>query len=116
MTRTSANRARARRRIARHYVRAKGAAPAAANASFPCGAHVAHASSPEVRGAELGIIALTDAAALFVTKQKWVLLPDRIFVMTNGPAARIAQVPGAALHLPEFLCARPRLPQSLAAE
>ena len=138
MTRTSANRARTRR-IARHRVRAAGgsaAAPVAAKATFPGGAHVAHAWGPEVRSAELGFIELTDAAALFVATQKSLLLSDRIFMMTNGPAARSTKVPGAGSPPPEkrlefsvdpaylmcrrcvpaFLCARHRPPQPLAAE
>jgi nitrate/nitrite transport system substrate-binding protein len=43
---------------------------AAANSSFPFGAHIAQASGPEVTKANLGFIALTDAAPLFVAKEK----------------------------------------------
>jgi hypothetical protein len=116
MTRTSANRDRTPRRIARRCARAAGgsaAAPAAAEATFPGGAHVAHASGPEVRGAVLGFIALTDAAALFVAAQKSVLpgagLPwpekrlDTAYLMYRR-------------RVPAFLCARHRPPQPLAAE
>jgi hypothetical protein len=91
MTRTSANRARTRRRIARHCVRVTGgsaAALATAKATFPGGTDVAHVSGPKVRGAELGFIALTDAAAQVAATHESVLLSDRIFMMTNGPAAR----------------------------
>ena len=139
MTRTSANRARARRRITRRCLKATGgnaAALAAAKATFPGGAHVAHASGPEARGAGLGFIARTDAAALFVATQKSVLPGDRTFMMTKGPAARIAKLRGAGLPWPEerfelsvdpaylmwrrrapaFLCARHRPPQPLTAE
>ena len=41
----------------------------AAQAQFPSGAF-AQASGPEVKGAKLGFIALTDAAPLFVAKEK----------------------------------------------
>jgi nitrate/nitrite transport system substrate-binding protein len=37
---------------------------------FPFGAHVAQAAGSEVKGAKLGFIALTDAAPLFVAKEK----------------------------------------------
>jgi nitrate/nitrite transport system substrate-binding protein len=43
---------------------------AAAKASFLGGAHIAQAAGPEVKGAKLGFIALTDAAPLFVAKEK----------------------------------------------
>ncbi len=43
---------------------------AAANTSFPFGAHIAQAAGPEVTKANLGFIALTDAAPLFVAKEK----------------------------------------------
>ena len=38
--------------------------------AFPGGAHVAQAAGPEVKKATLGFIALTDAAPLFVAKEK----------------------------------------------
>ena len=38
--------------------------------AFPGGAFVAQANGPEVRKARLGFIALTDAAPLFVAKEK----------------------------------------------
>src|SRR5436309_14706210 len=41
----------------------------AAQAQFPSGAF-AQAAGPEVKGAKLGFIALTDAAPLFVAKEK----------------------------------------------
>ena len=41
----------------------------AAQAQFPSGAF-AQSSGPEVKGAKLGFIALTDAAPLFVAKEK----------------------------------------------
>jgi nitrate/nitrite transport system substrate-binding protein len=37
---------------------------------FPAGVHIAHAAGPEVTKANLGFIALTDAAPLFVAKEK----------------------------------------------
>ena len=37
---------------------------------FPAGVHIAQAAGPEVTKANLGFIALTDAAALFVAKEK----------------------------------------------
>jgi nitrate/nitrite transport system substrate-binding protein len=43
---------------------------AAANTSFPFGVHVAQAAGPEVIKANLGFIALTDAAPLFAAKEK----------------------------------------------
>src|SRR5262245_62453174 len=47
---------------------------------FPLGAHVAQAAGPEVKKATLGFIALTDAAPLFVAKEKGIFakygMPD----------------------------------------
>src|SRR3977135_677422 len=43
---------------------------AAAKSVFPLGAHIAQAAGPEVTKANLGFIALTDAAPLFVAKEK----------------------------------------------
>ncbi|MEA2991969.1 MAG: nitrate/nitrite transport system substrate-binding protein [Alphaproteobacteria bacterium] len=52
----------------------------ALNSSFPFGANVAHAAGPEVTKATLGFIALTDAAPLFVAKEKGIFakygMPD----------------------------------------
>jgi nitrate/nitrite transport system substrate-binding protein len=42
----------------------------AVGTQFPFGAHVAQAAGPEVTGAKLGFIALSDAGALFVAKEK----------------------------------------------
>ena len=42
----------------------------ALQSQFPFGAHVAQAAGPEVKGAKLGFIALTDAGPLFVAKDK----------------------------------------------
>jgi nitrate/nitrite transport system substrate-binding protein len=42
----------------------------AVQTQFPFGANVAQAAGPEVTGAKLGFIALTDAAPLFVAKEK----------------------------------------------
>ena len=42
----------------------------ALQAKFPGGAHIAQAAGPEVKKANLGFIALTDAAPLFVAKEK----------------------------------------------
>jgi len=42
----------------------------ATQASFPFGAHIAQAAGPETTKANLGFIALTDAAPLFVAKEK----------------------------------------------
>jgi nitrate/nitrite transport system substrate-binding protein len=42
----------------------------AVGSQFPFGAHVAQAAGPEVKAARLGFIALTDAAPLFVAKEK----------------------------------------------
>src|SRR5262245_16881110 len=47
-----------------------GALMAALGAEFPFGAHVAQAAGPETTKANLGFIALTDAAPLFVAKEK----------------------------------------------
>lgn len=50
------------------------------NVAFPGGAHVAMAAGPEVKKATLGFIALTDAAPLFVAKEKGIFakygMPD----------------------------------------
>jgi nitrate/nitrite transport system substrate-binding protein len=43
---------------------------AAAKTALPFGAHVAHAAAPEVPKAVLGYIALTDASALIIAKEK----------------------------------------------
>ena len=43
---------------------------AAAKTAFPFGAHVAQAAGPETTKANLGFIALTDAAPLFVAREK----------------------------------------------
>ena len=52
----------------------------AIRAAFPGGIHIAEAAGPEVKGAKLGFIALTDAAPLFVAKEKGIFakygLPD----------------------------------------
>ena len=53
---------------------------AAAKTAFPFGAHVAQAAGPETTKANLGFIALTDAAPLFVAKEKGIFkkygMPD----------------------------------------
>src|SRR4051812_21569779 len=53
---------------------------AAANTSFPFGAHIAQGAGPELTKANLGFIALTDAAPLFVAKEKGIFkkygMPD----------------------------------------
>jgi hypothetical protein len=126
MTRTSANSARARCRITRRSLKAtvgSAAAPAAAKAIFPGGAHVAHASGHEVRGAKLGCIAPSDGAALPVAMQQGVRLSARIVMMTNGPA--VAKMLEAALLRPEkrlelsvdpaYLMRRQRVPEFLSA-
>jgi nitrate/nitrite transport system substrate-binding protein len=43
---------------------------ASVQSQFPFGVHVAQAAGPEVKAAKLGFIALTDAAPLFVAKEK----------------------------------------------
>src|ERR1700730_16957886 len=52
----------------------------AVNSQFPFGVHVAQAAGPEVTTAKLGFIALTDAAPLFVAKEKGIFakygMPD----------------------------------------
>ena len=52
----------------------------ALQAKFPGGAHIAQAAGPEVKKANLGFIALTDAAPLFVAKEKGIFakygMPD----------------------------------------
>ncbi len=52
----------------------------AVNTQFPFGAYVAEASGPEITKALLGFIALTDAAPLFVAKEKGIFakygMPD----------------------------------------
>lgn len=42
----------------------------AVNSQFPFGVHVAQAAGPETPAAKLGFIALTDAGALFIAKEK----------------------------------------------
>src|SRR5215218_8687620 len=53
---------------------------AAIASEFPFGVHIAHAAGPEVTKANLGFIALTDAALLFVAKEKGIFakygMPD----------------------------------------
>ena len=74
MPRTSKQGTRTRLKMSRRtFLKSTGstaAVIAAAKASFIAGAHVAHAAGPEVTGAKLGFIALTDAAPLFVAKEK----------------------------------------------
>src|SRR5882672_12879737 len=52
----------------------------ALHAEFPFGVHVAEAAGPEITKANLGFIALTDAAPLFVAKEKGIFakygMPD----------------------------------------
>ena len=43
---------------------------AAIGTEFPFGVHIAQAAGPETTKANLGFIALTDAAPLFVAKEK----------------------------------------------
>jgi nitrate/nitrite transport system substrate-binding protein len=74
MTSTSWKGTRARRRVSRRsFLQSGGGAAAtvaAAKVSFLGGVHTAEAAGPEVKGAKLGFIALTDAAPLFVAKEK----------------------------------------------
>jgi len=74
MTSTSGKGTRGCQRITRRHLLKLGggtvATLAAANASVLGGAHSAEAGGPEVTGAKLGFIALTDAAPLFVAKEK----------------------------------------------
>ena len=62
------------RGVSRRQILKAGAGTAAVMAAmksgFPFGAHLAHAAGPEVKKATLGFIALTDAAPLFVAKEK----------------------------------------------
>jgi nitrate/nitrite transport system substrate-binding protein len=84
MTSMSWKKTRGRWRITRrHFLKLGGgtaATLAAAKASVLGGAHTARAAGPEVKGAKLGFIALTDAAPLFVAKEKGMFakygLPD----------------------------------------
>src|SRR3982750_3881042 len=72
-----------RRGLSRRQLLKAGAGPAAllgaARANFPGGAF-AQGAGPEVKGAKLGFIALTDAAPLFVAKEKGIFakygMPD----------------------------------------
>ncbi len=62
-----------RRKLSRRDVLKSTSAIALANAvqlSFPGGVHIAMAAGPEVTTAKLGFIALSDAGALFVAKEK----------------------------------------------
>jgi nitrate/nitrite transport system substrate-binding protein len=63
-----------RRRLSRRaFLRSSAGAAAligALQSEFPFGVHIAHAAGPEVKKALLGFIALTDAAPLFVAKEK----------------------------------------------
>jgi nitrate/nitrite transport system substrate-binding protein len=74
MTSTSWKGTRARGRVTRRsFLKSGGGAAAtiaAAKMSFLGGVHIAKAAGPEVKGAKLGFIALTDAAPLFVAKEK----------------------------------------------
>jgi nitrate/nitrite transport system substrate-binding protein len=73
MTSTSGKRTRGITR--RHLLELGGGTAATLVAAKACvlgGAQSAHAAGPEVKGAKLGFIALTDAAPLFVAKEKGV--------------------------------------------
>jgi nitrate/nitrite transport system substrate-binding protein len=74
MTRTSKQGTRARLKMSRRtFLKSTGstaAVIAAAKASFIGGAHIAHAAGPEVTKAILGYIALIDASALVIAKEK----------------------------------------------
>lgn len=72
-----------RRKVSRRTVIKGAGAAALANAiplSFPGGVHIAMAAGPEVTTAKLGFIALSDAGALFVAKEKGIFakygMPD----------------------------------------
>jgi nitrate/nitrite transport system substrate-binding protein len=71
---TTSNDSGTRARISRRAFVKAGAATAAligaTKAEFPFGVHIAEAAGPEVTRAKLGFIALTDAAPLFVAKEK----------------------------------------------
>jgi nitrate/nitrite transport system substrate-binding protein len=67
----------------RQFVKSTAATTAfvgAVQSQFPFGAHLAQAAGPEVKAARLGFIALTDAAPLFVAKEKGIFarhgMPD----------------------------------------
>src|SRR5262245_28385777 len=84
MTTTSDQRTKTKRGLTRRgFLRTSAgtaALVAAAQAQFPFGAYVAEAAGPEVKKATLGFIALTDAAPLFVAKEKGIFakhgMPD----------------------------------------
>src|SRR5262245_4617805 len=70
---TKIERAKPARISRRAFLKASAAAAAllaSMQSQFPFGAHVAQAAGPEVKAAKLGFIALTDAAPLFVAKEK----------------------------------------------
>ena len=58
---------------------------AAVQSQFPFGVHVAQAAGPEVKKAKLGFIALTDAAPLFVAKEKG-LSPNTACPTSRSPS------------------------------
>jgi nitrate/nitrite transport system substrate-binding protein len=84
MTSTSMKGTRAQRSLSRRtFLKTTGstaAVVAAAKASFLGGVHVAHAAGPEVSKAILGYIALMDASALVIAKEKGIFakhgMPD----------------------------------------
>jgi nitrate/nitrite transport system substrate-binding protein len=84
MTSTSMKGTRAQRSLSRRtFLKTTGstaAVVAAAKASFLGGVHVAHAAGPEVTKAILGYIALMDASALVIAKEKGIFakhgMPD----------------------------------------
>jgi nitrate/nitrite transport system substrate-binding protein len=84
MTSTSMKGTRAQRSLSRRtFLKTTGstaAVVAAAKASFLGGVHVAHAAGPEVTKAILGYIALIDASALVIAKEKGIFakhgMPD----------------------------------------
>ena len=67
---TMSNRRKTTRRAFLKATGSTAAVVAAAKASFLGGAHIAHAAGPEVTKAILGYIALMDASALVIAKEK----------------------------------------------
>ena len=69
----------------------------ALKANFPAGVHIAQAAGPEVTKANLGFIALTDAGALFVAKDKGFFAKHGMGVRMCAPSMPLPSEPSTRL-------------------
>ena len=99
MTTTANNATRSRRGLSRRAFLQAGAGTAALlgalQTKFPMGVHIAEAAGPEVTKAILGYIALIDASALVIAKEKGLFakhgMPD-VEVSKQASGARPATI------------------------